>query len=113
MHEASIAQSLLGVVRRAVAGTNVEKIVRIELSIGRLKAIEPQLLSSCFQFMAEDTVCEGAELVISAIPVSVCCKQCDATFEVSDYRFRCEVCDSTALTIVSGSELRVERIQAI
>ena len=113
MHEASIAQSLLEIVRRAAAGTSVESIVRIEISIGRLKAIEPQLLISCFEFMAENTICEGAELMITAIPISVRCEACGAISDVSGYRFRCGMCNSGALKIISGSELKVDRIQAI
>ena len=113
MHEASIAQSLLGIVQRAVEKTEVRKIVQIEISIGRLKAIEPELLVSCFDFMAEETVCEGAELMINEIPISVSCEACGEISDVSGFRFRCGICDSGALKIIRGSELKVDRIQAI
>ncbi|MBT3063200.1 MAG: hydrogenase maturation nickel metallochaperone HypA [Candidatus Thiodiazotropha sp.] len=112
MHEASIAQSLLCIVQQSAAKTNAEKITRIEVSIGRLNAVEPELLSSCFEFIAEGTVCEDAELVILVIPISVRCNECGEISTISSYRFRCASCTGNALSVISGRELKVERIQA-
>jgi hydrogenase nickel incorporation protein HypA/HybF len=112
MHEATVAASLIGIVERAAAGLKGAKVVKVEVSIGRLKAVEPALLTSCFAFMAENTICDGAELVCTSLPVVARCGACNDVFEVKAFDFHCPACASQALTVESGRELRVDRILA-
>lgn len=112
MHEATVAASLIRIVERAAQGLGNARVIRIELSIGRLKAIEPCLLISCFGFMAEDTICAGAEVICREVPITVLCADCAETQAIPGYQFRCPTCDGNNLTIKGGGELRVDRIFA-
>lgn len=112
MHEATVAASLIRIVERAIQGLGDARVTRVELSIGRLKAIEPSLLVSCFGFMAENTICAGAEVICHEVPVTVSCADCGEIREIPGYRFRCPGCDGSNLTIKGGGELRVDRILA-
>lgn len=112
MHEATIAASLLGIVERSAADAGASEIIRIEVALGRLKAVEPDLLESCFEFMAEGTVCQGAELAIRHIPIIARCRNCGCLSEISAFRFRCGYCEGRDLEVVSGRELKVDRILA-
>lgn len=112
MHEASIAASLLQIAQRALASSAGTKVLRIDVSIGRLKAVEAELVESCFGFMAEGTACEGAEMKVQVIPVTARCQACGETSEIQRYRFVCAACGGTELTVIGGRELRVDRILA-
>lgn len=112
MHEATIAASLIGIVERATAELKGVRVVKVEVSIGRLKAVEPALLASCFAFMAEGTACAGAELVCASLPVVARCGACAAVFQVEAFDAGCPACASRALVLEGGRELRVDRILA-
>ena len=48
MHEASIVMSILRIAISAMKDQQDSEVERIELSIGKLKAVEPQLLVQSF-----------------------------------------------------------------
>lgn len=110
MHEASIAASLMRIAERALSTSTGTRLLRIDVSIGRLKAVEAALVQSCFAFMAEGTRCEGAELSVSEVAVRARCRRCAAEGEIQKYRFVCAACGSTELDVTGGQELRVDRV---
>jgi hydrogenase nickel incorporation protein HypA/HybF len=112
MHEATIAAGVLGIASRAAAAAGRTRVTWIEVSIGRLRAVEPALVESCFGFLAADTVCEGADLVVNLVPVTARCEQCGVESRVEGYRFACAACGSNRLAVTAGRELRVDRVLA-
>lgn len=112
MHEATIVMSILGIARRAMADRPDALVSRIEISVGKLRAVEPCLLETCFAELSDGSACQGAALVINTIPVTARCRDCGRTTRVNRFRFRCHTCGSTGLDIVTGRELRVDRLIA-
>ena len=63
MHETRIVMSILRIAISSMKDHQDFEIDRIELSIGKLKAVEPQLLVPSFIALSKGTVCENALLV--------------------------------------------------
>lgn len=113
MHEASIAMSIMNIARAAMKEHGNARVELIEVAIGQLRAIEPELLMRSFTYLAKGTVCEAARLLPNVIPVTARCHSCETVSHISKFRFECEACGNTDLEILSGQELRVEKITAV
>ena len=119
MHEASLVQGLLNVASRAVeehnapvdarraagdarAGRKAARITRLTCSLGLLSCVEPQTLTACFELLAEGTLAEGAQLLLTTEPLPCRCEECGAAFELCERRFVCPACGSDALRFHGG-----------
>jgi len=108
----SIALSIIEVARAALPpdrpGVKVESV---DLEIGRLTAVVPESLRSCFAIASRDTPLAGAALNIEEIAVVVACRDCGAESEQQAFPFRCTACDGQRVDLVCGRELLVASIQ--
>ncbi len=90
----------------------VSRVSKVNVKVGRLRAVEPQQLVACFEMFAEGTVADGAVLAIESMPVRARCKGCGTEFEVPDYRFECPACDGGDVDVIQGQELYIESFEA-
>jgi hydrogenase nickel incorporation protein HypA/HybF len=112
MHETAIVTGLMRIIETQAAQHGTTRVSKVRLKIGRLCAVEPQQLSSCFEMFAEGTVAEGAELVIDLLAVRGRCRACKTEFDVPRYRFICPSCDGTDIEVIQGQELYIESFEA-
>ena len=111
MHEMSIAQSLLDIIREEMNKHNASVLKSVRLHIGRLSAIVPESLSFCFEVMTTGTELEGAELIMEIIPLRGSCRDCGRTFEIEDYAFECPFCGGPHIDTVSGQGLSIVEME--
>lgn len=111
MHELAICQSLIGAVERAAAEHGARRIARIVVAIGPLSGVEAPLLSRAFTIARVGTPAEDAELDIEIMPVMVHCPACDCDSHVALNRLLCERCGGWQVTLKSGDELLLKRIE--
>lgn len=111
MHEMAIVSGLMKILLQQAASHGVTAVKRVNLTVGRLKAVEPEQLRACFELFAEGSCAEGAELVIDHVAVRALCGGCGARFEVQRFRFHCPDCGGGDLSILSGQELRIESFE--
>ena len=112
MHETAIVVGLMRIIERKARTHGAQKIARVRIKVGRLRAVEPQQLQSCFELFAEGTVAEGAELVIDPIEVKGRCRACGCEFVVPRFRFECPGCSGRDVEVIAGQELYVESLEA-
>lgn len=112
MHEAAIVEGLMRILERQAAQHGVSAIRCVHLKVGRLRAVEPQQLVSCFEMFAEGTLADGAVLAIEELPVRARCKSCGNEFEVPRYRFQCPACGAGEVDVIQGQELYIESFEA-
>ncbi|HEX8989943.1 MAG TPA: hydrogenase maturation nickel metallochaperone HypA [Rhodocyclaceae bacterium] len=112
MHETAIVTGLMRILEEKAAAHGVERILRVTVKVGRLRAVEPAQLVACFEMFAEGTVAEGAELVIAPVAVRARCKDCGTEFEVPKFRFDCPGCGGGEVDVIAGQELFVESFEA-
>jgi hydrogenase nickel incorporation protein HypA/HybF len=108
MHELSIADAILAVVRAHALG---RRVMQVEVEVGSLRQVVPSALSFAFGLLAADTEAEGAELVLRQIPVQVRCRHCGAQSEQQRFPLSCRVCAAAEVQIVRGEELCVTSLE--
>lgn len=111
MHEAAIVTGLMRILESQARQHGVTRIARVTLRIGRLRAVEPEQLRLCFEAFAEETLAEGAQLLIEQVPVRARCRRCETEFEVERYRFDCPHCGSGDVAVTGGQELFIESFE--
>ena len=110
MHERSLVRALLRQVEALAAEHVPHRIIGIRLRIGEFSGVEPELLRSAYDDLAEHTTLRGAELAIERVPLEAVCRQCGTRFHVNNFRFECAKCSSAELTIAGGEELLLESV---
>ena len=108
MHELSLSSAIVNTVAKHAAG---RRVTVVNLRVGRLRQVVPDTLEFYFEFVARDSVCEGARLEQELIPARLHCRSCDHEWEIEIPAFRCPVCAGSNVAIASGEEFEVESIQ--
>jgi hydrogenase nickel incorporation protein HypA/HybF len=68
MHELSIAQGIVEVVRKHLPMDEVQEVKAVRLRIGDQVTIVPDSLQFCFDLACEGTILQGARLEIENVP---------------------------------------------
>ncbi len=113
MHELSIAQNIVQIVKDNLAGLNGNnlQVEKIQLKVGRLRAVIPDNLLFSFEVLSRGSAVEGAYLEIIEIPIRCRCGDCGARFGVDEPYFYCPQCGSGRVDILEGKELFIESIE--
>jgi hydrogenase nickel incorporation protein HypA/HybF len=107
MHEMTIACALIDGISEHAARVGAVRVSVINLRMGTLAGIE-SALRFCFPSAAKGTLCEGAELNIEVVPLTVRCPGCQATkTPAALYSFRCPDCGQPTPEVVTGRELKL------
>lgn len=111
MHELSIAQGILDIVRETLRERPDAVVERVFVDVGALVAVVPDSLDFCYGAITAGTPMEKSELVIREVPISVRCRDCGGESAVESFVFRCPHCDGSSLETLSGNELSVTGIE--
>ena len=112
MHEVSLAQGNLDVVRRhAEAPGSQGSIRRIKLRIGAYTQVDVQALLTAFQAVATQTPAAQAGLLVERGPVRLHCRECGGECEIQGRSLMCAHCSSLAVDMLSGREMQVEYLE--
>ncbi len=109
MHELSIAESILEIIKENAGVTDSVKSVKVR--IGELANVVPDSLEFCFSAITNGTVFEKAKLKIENVDIVVHCEVCGSDSKVEDILFKCKSCGSTDVKIISGTDLQVVEIE--
>jgi len=108
MHEYSIVQSLVDAVE--TSSRSQHAIVRnIEVRIGELSGVDPELLLTAFQVFREGTCCTRSTMTIERVPARWCCPRCVQEIPKGSV-LRCAFCHQPA-ELASGDEIILQRIE--
>lgn len=112
MHEMGIALQIIEIATASIPQSdNPVQVETVNLKVGKLAAIVPESLRFCFEIAAKDSPLSGAALHIEEVPIQARCKDCEAQWTIDKPVFRCQVCASGSLDIISGRELNIESIE--
>lgn len=112
MHETAIVAGLMRIIERHAAQHGVRHVKSVRVKVGRLRAVEPQQLCSCFEMFAEGTVADGAQLIIDVVDVRGRCRTCATEFVIPRYHFECPHCAGKDIDVIQGQELYIESFEA-
>ena len=111
MHEMSIAQSVIDIVKEEMVKNNATILRSVRLHVGRMSAVIPESLTFCFEIITSGTDLEGAKLNIHITPLKAYCPACHMEFEIREHDFSCPACGNTRIETVSGQELSIVEIE--
>ncbi len=114
MHELSLTKDIVKTVLEYASDGGATSVKTVDLEIGVLRDVVPDLMQKCFAFLAKGTIAQDAQLNFKIIPLSVLCLDCGSVFQ-PDVKagligLKCPFCSGRSLRPVSGMELRVKGI---
>ena len=106
MHELSLAESIIEIVRDYAAEHRFSRVNSLTLSFGRLSCIEPKALEFAFEIQSKETPAEGACLEFRILPAVVHCFSCSQDTELQDSFFyaECPRCSGKDVLLTGGTE---------
>ena len=111
MHEYSIVDSLLELSTNHALENNATKITKIEVKIGVLSGVEPDLLKTAFDTFKEGTMAENAEFVMHIQPVIIKCRDCNQESTLEKDEYLCPHCKSGEIEIIYGEDMFLISLQ--
>lgn len=107
MHEFSIAEAILGQVRRHAPE---DALVRdVSIRVGALRGLEPEALQMSWTAVTAGTPLDGATLTIDQRPWTITCSNCGRTW-TSPAPFVDCACGNTTPSPTGGDELELVSI---
>jgi hydrogenase nickel incorporation protein HypA/HybF len=109
MHEYSLVQAMVEQVEAAARARSAVSVHRLDVRVGELAGVDVDLFKTAYLTFRERTICEGAELEVSVVPVRWACERCGRDIE-RGHALQCPVCRRPA-RLVAGDELILDRIE--
>jgi hydrogenase nickel incorporation protein HypA/HybF len=111
VHELSVAIELLRAARAEADARGGGRIESLRVEVGELSGVEPELLATAFEAVAEDGPDAGAALTIDWIPSRQTCPGCGPIAERQPGRWL-RLCPRCAgpLLVQGGDELDLVRL---
>jgi hydrogenase nickel incorporation protein HypA/HybF len=111
MHELSIAQNIVEIVKQSVPLDELKEVTTIKLKIGEISGIVSDSLEFGFQAITSGTELEKAKLNIEKIPFVFKCNSCNSESTNDLGVTVCPECESTDTKIVSGLEMQIVEVE--
>ena len=111
MHELSVAQNILEIVRQYVPPEQAGDVTAVRVRVGSLSGIVADSLAFCFSAIVADSEMRRARLDIESVPSECRCRDCRTRFEPEAFIFFCPACGSGHVELVSGSDLQVVHVE--
>ena len=113
MHELSLCESLLDILKAEAETGKFHTVKRITLEVGPLSSVEPEAMRFGFDVVMRGTLADGAKLDIVTPPAEARCLNCFELVTVDDRFAPCPKCGSTDLQISGGDALRIKEMEVI
>lgn len=111
MHELSLAEAMLDIVKEQSEQDDFTKVIRVVLEIGTLSHVEADAMRFCFDAVIAGTLAEGASLEIERIPASGECSQCQKISYIHNLYDPCPHCGEFGLVLIDGDQLRIKHLE--
>jgi hydrogenase nickel incorporation protein HypA/HybF len=114
MHELPITEEILKVVLKHAQRNNVQRVVSINLQIGKLSDLEDEWIQRYFDHLSRGTLAQGAKLKIERIPIKMQCNSCSQSYEVEMAglgKLVCPYCKKEGGSLVSGREYYIKDME--
>ncbi|TAL67023.1 MAG: hydrogenase maturation nickel metallochaperone HypA [Bacteroidetes bacterium] len=111
MHEVSIAQEIIEIVKDYLPDGNGISVKSVKVDVGDFSNILPEALTFGFEVLTDNSGMKGAELIINKIPLTVNCINCNYISTLDEPLFFCKKCKSPNVEILTGTELKVTEIE--
>jgi len=111
MHEMSIAQSLIDIIREEMVKNDASVIRTVRLNVGEMSAVVPESLKFCFSILTAKTALKGARLIMDIVPLKGYCRECECVFKIENFVFVCPSCGSVQVETLEGKDLSIVEME--
>lgn len=111
MHEMSVARALLEQALTVAEAHRGLPIERVDVAIGALRQVDPELLAFAFNAATNGTAAEGAELKVEHVPLLIECRVCEEHYPALDPVWSCPACEAYGGRVIQGDELTLRSIE--
>ena len=111
MHEMGIIAGVLDAVHASARDAGALRVLSIRLRVGEMTEVIEEALTFAFEALTEDTMSEGAELMVDWVKPKSVCLDCAEEFEHDRFHRICPSCGSYETVVVAGRELEIESIE--
>lgn len=110
MHELSIAQDILEIIRQNVPSEEIDQIELVSIKIGEFAGVVADSLQFSFMAITSGTELDQVKLDIIHVPFLIKCNSCGKESTNEFGMMICE-CGSGDTEIISGNELKVTEVK--
>ncbi|ABZ76830.1 hydrogenase expression/synthesis HypA [Shewanella halifaxensis HAW-EB4] len=111
MHEYSIVTALIEECERHAFANNASKVSRVEIKLGILSGVEPELLRTAFETFKLEGICREANLVMNIQPLVLRCLDCGQSTEHSERSVICSHCQSGQTKVLDGEDMMLMQLE--
>jgi hydrogenase nickel incorporation protein HypA/HybF len=113
MHEMSIVESILGILREEMVKHEGKRLKKVTIRNGRLAGVVTEALEFAWEALIPGGEFDGAELEVIEVPVKVTCGECGEEFSPEHNRcMPCPKCDALlGHKVLEGKELLIDSIE--
>lgn len=110
MHELSLMQSVMDIVKNSAIQNNINRVNKVKLVVGKFSMALPDSLHFAFEAITGvEELFKDAVLEIEIKDILCHCQQCQQTIQIEDeYHFICSICGSNKVEIIQGRELYLD-----
>ena len=108
MHEMSVAQEILTVIKKTAQNRKVKKI---SLRVGDFSGIMIDSLKFGLEVLIKDTIADKAIIEVEKVPVKIICNKCLKKNIILPNYFICPCCNSSDVKIIEGEELELSSLE--
>ena len=109
MHEYSLVQAMMRRVEEEARAHNATSVHRLQVRIGGLSGVEPDLLATAYEMMRPGTMCANADLVLTREETEWACGVCGQTIPVGG-ELVCPQCGWPA-RLIRGDDLVLTSVE--
>jgi hydrogenase nickel incorporation protein HypA/HybF len=111
MHELSVAQSIIDIIKENVPEKDYGKVNAVLLEVGEFSGIIADSLQFCYDAVKLETPFHNSRMEIKKVPFVLYCNLCKVETTNSNGIRMCEKCGGFDNSIVSGTEMRVTEVE--
>ncbi len=112
MHEFSLMENVVRIVRQAATENQLTSITAINLVVGATSAVNVDALRFAFEILQkEEAILEGVTLAIEETPARAHCPKCQEDHTLWRMDLLCPSCGHLPLQLRSGEEFYVKSIE--
>ncbi len=101
MHELSIAQEIVNIVKSHLTDSNI-KVKFVRLKVGKLSGVLVDSLKFCYDSIVVNTELQESSLEIIEVPIKLKCNDCGHESIINEPYFSCEYCNSINVNLIEG-----------
>ena len=115
MHELGIMNNVLDSAIRVAKENNGHRVTKVTLKVGVLSGILPDYMAAFFDMISQNTIAQGAELIIEIEPAVFLCRDCGEKTSFDRYGpdFICSNCNSENLSLLSGKSFQIVSVAIV